>query len=289
MRLIVPFTNREEISLLKELGVSALLLETSCWTRTSTHPYSLTECIELISLIHQEKMMAYVSFNTLIHEAEGTSLGQWLNALNDAGADAFVAFDLTVAVVAQSLGIHRKVIYQPGTFNTHSRFAKSLLSLDLKGITLSKEATVDEIIAIAAANPQLSLSLVGHGAIEMFYSRRALLSNHARHQQQPLITSERLWLQEENRLEHLYPIVEDQFGTTIFRPKKLASFAFLTELTPWISEWFLSRLFLDDSECYAAIEAYLSNDDTRFIAQYGHDYDDGFYHQKTGMKKQVGR
>ncbi|MDD4354274.1 MAG: U32 family peptidase [Candidatus Izemoplasmatales bacterium] len=287
MRLIVPLKNREEIALLKSMGVSGLLLETDRFTRASTVSFTLAQCEELIALIHQEKMEAYIAFNTLIHETDLSELNKWLISLGKAGADALVAFDLTVAIVAQTLGFHKKVIYQPGTFNTHSRISFSLQSLDLKGITLSRELSLDEIKTISLANPELPLSLQGHGFIELFVSRRKLITNHYRHNPKSTRSSGPFWLQEEQRPDEKYPIMEDQFGTQIFRPKKLASFSVFSQLDPWIKDWFISRLFLNDVEFYAAITAYVLHEYDQFLDIYASEYDEGTMYQKIGVKKLV--
>jgi putative protease len=274
MKLVATLKNPQEILTLKSLGASVLMLETDAFTRASEATFSLQECQSLIPEIHEAGMQAYVLFNTMIHESDLEALKKWLVGLVHGDVDAIVAFDLSVAVMANMMGIHQRVIYQPGTFNTHCQMAKELKSLELKGTTISREATIDEVIRFALNNPEIERSLVGHGYLEMFVSRRKLVTNHFRYRKQDQFSTGRFTLQEMTRPTMDYPISEDRFGTQIFRAKKVAVFSLVTVLDPIIDDLFISRVFISDREYYDAIKAYRLHDSTAFMAQYGADYED---------------
>jgi collagenase-like PrtC family protease len=152
--------------------------------------------------------------------------------------------------------------------------AQEIKSLELKGVTISRETTRDELIRFASNNPEIERSLVGHGYLEMFVSRRKLITNHFRHLKQDQIPIGRFSLQETTRPTMDYPISEDRFGTQIFRARKCAVFNLMTVLETTIDDLFISRVFIDDCEYYDAIKAYHLHDSATFMTKYGSDYED---------------
>lgn len=285
MRIVATLKNQAEIAKLIQLGVDVFLLETSRFSRTAVFPLEYNEIQSLTEMIHQEGKQAYVILNTMIHESDLLELQDLLLLLKQIAIDGIVCYDFTVSAIASTFGLMNKIIYQPGTMNTHSLEVPFLASLGMKGITISREITINEIETIIRKNVGIEFSLVGHGYLDMFYSRRKLLTHFFDHSHLQLKADGVYHIQEDERPNDWFPIVEDRFGTHVFRAHKLASFAFLPQLQNGIADFFVARFLLTDEEYYDAISAYRSQDGTQFQEKYADGYDTGFYLLKTEMKK----
>ncbi|MBN2504249.1 MAG: U32 family peptidase, partial [Bacilli bacterium] len=226
MRIVATLKNKDEIALLAKIGADAFLLETNLFTRAAESPLSLETIKELVKAIHRRRKKAYVLLNTLIHEADIAMLDEYLEELRRIKIDAIVCYDLTVILVASKHKLEKLCIYQPGTMSTHPKNLAFYEQLGIKGVTISREITLEEIMGFFTEETKIEFSLMGHGYQEMFYSQRKLVSAYLNHQGLPhdTLAGANLSIREKQRLDQFFPIVEDGFGTQIFRAKKLASF-----------------------------------------------------------------
>ncbi|MCK5731922.1 MAG: U32 family peptidase, partial [Tenericutes bacterium] len=198
--------------------------------------------------------------------------------------DGIVIGDLSVYVLAKNIGIEHLIIYQPGTMNTDSYSKEYFSQRKIKGITLSREITLDEIRLICTNKSGIEISLVIHGYLDMFYSKRKLLTNYIIHkgiEGKKLKNNYELRLNEEIRPNDFYPIFEDKFGTHIFRSHKLLSADEFDDFKEIIDLFFIERIFLSDKEYYDSIKLYSKKiTKTEFLSKYN-SYDSGFYYKRT--------
>ncbi len=288
MRLVARLKTIEEAAKLSQMGIDAFLLDTKLSTKKIAN-YNLDDLDGIIRRLSKTKKAIYVLVNKMIHEQDLQDLDILMRYLKTVPIQGILASDMTVYVVAKEYGLDHLIIYQPGTYNTNTYDLAYFNDLKIKGITLSKEITLAEIEKIANKEHHIELSLIGHGYLDMFYSKRKLLTNYARHKhlnKVELKDNYLLRLEEEIRKDEFYPILEDDAGTHIFRSKKLWSFSEFSELTEIIDEMFIERIFLDDEEYYEAIKAY-KNEALRpdFIAKYASEYDSNFYYLYTEKLK----
>jgi U32 family peptidase len=94
--------------------------------------------------------------------------------------------------------------------------------------------------------------MVGHGHLNMFYSKRQLIDNFMHYQEQDNIYHERqdMKIIEENRPDDPYPIVEDDAGTHVFRSQVFSSLEYLSELKEVVDYLIIDTLFKDDQYLY---------------------------------------
>ena len=72
--------------------------------------------------------------------------------------------------------LENKLIYHPETLNTNYYDPQFWENKGIKGLTISKEITLDDIKEIAETS-EIEISLIGHGHLNMFHSRRPLIEN----------------------------------------------------------------------------------------------------------------
>lgn len=273
----------DEIKTLVNLGVDVFCIDTSLSVKAINE-----NLITDIGLINKAGKSIYLLINKMIHERNLDSLGDLLEIAKKHQVEGIVVGDMTVAIMAEKYGLKDRVIYQPGTFNTHSYDSNYFTNLGIKGITLSKEITLEEM-KIIADDKKLEFSLIGHGFIDMFYSRRKLLTNYLifkgiKHGD--IKNNHSFRLKEEERINSSYPIIEDKFGTHIFRDKAQISFNEISILEEFIDDLFIERLFLGDEEYYLAIKAYKNKEhQEKFLSKYENKYSTGFYYQYTEKLK----
>lgn len=291
MLLGTTLKNKDEIQKLIRHGVDVFVLETDAFTKDAIAPLSLPEILSIVKLIHEFSKQAYVSINTIIHEKDLSYLRDYLSQLNDFGIDGILIFDLTVSVIAEELGMKNLCVYNPGTMNTTSEEVEFLRNSPLKGLTISKEITLDEIVHITDVSSKLEYSLIGHGYLEMFTSRRELLTNYFIFQGWDLQTLRKnhpYFIEEELRDGLLCPIIEGSHGTTIFRPKKLFSLEAYHKLSSHLHLFLISRLLMEDEELYDSLDCYKGVlSEKEFLRRYSDSYDTGFFFKKTELKKVV--
>jgi putative protease len=224
----------------------------------------------------------------MIHENLLSVLDDFLAFLSRIHVDGIVCFDLSVLAMAEKNGLADLIIYRPGTMNTNSYDPWFFRKLKIKGLTLSKDITLEELISIGEDYQGMEISLVGHGYLFLFYSKRPLLKDYFeyKHAKTDFLNDESFRLAEQARHGEYYPIYEDKFGTHIFRSKKLQSFNEIKVMRPYLSDLFIERMFLADTEYFEAIAAYCDERlEASFLTRYGHGYDSGFYYTKTAPKK----
>ncbi|MDY0139182.1 MAG: U32 family peptidase, partial [Candidatus Izemoplasmatales bacterium] len=253
MRIVAKLKTVEEIEKLIDLGVDVLSVDTPLAVRgINKDLYD-----ELDKIVKYNKPV-YLFLNKIIHEDDIDLVRSILQYAKEKGVSGIVVGDITVMIIAREYEMQDRVIYQPGTMNTNSFDSDYFFMNSIKGITISKEITLEEIKKILE-NKKTEFSLVGHGFLDMFYSKRKLLSNYFVYKNivhENIVNNQGFRLKEEMRKESFYPILEDEFGTHIFRDKALESFSEIKELQDKLDDFFVERIFLDDEEYYESIKAY---------------------------------
>ena len=281
MLIIATPKSIPEIVDLKAAQVDGLVFSSERFTRDPLLPLAEYDLFKAISACQSHGLRAYVMVDAIIHETDLKPLKQLLAGLSSQDIDGIVAYDLTTALLAADLGLAAKVIFQPGTFNTHPHAFGQLRALGINQATLSREITFAKIREIMETNKDIAFSLVGHGYLDMFYSQRKLLTLFHQYRKREFAKDGAYALAEKQAPDRLYPISEDATGTHIYRSRKLQSFPYLPYLNRHLAELFLSRHHLDDLEYFAAITAYKTGDYTAFLERYGGEYDTGFYEVAT--------
>jgi putative protease len=283
MRLVARLKNLNEIEKLINLRVDCFLVDTPLAIRAINK--DLFNHLDKIKSFGKD---IYLLINKMIHEDDIEDVKGILKIANEIGVSGIVAGDITLMVLADEFGLKNKVIYQPGTMNTSSFDNEYFFLKQIKGITISKEITLEEIKKIFE-NKKTELSLVGHGYLDMFYSKRKLISNYfiyKSNDKKNIVDNDSFKLKEEMRPDSFYPILEDEAGTHIFRDKALNSFMEFNELKMGLDDFFIERIFMSDEEYYDSIAAYQDQSLVEeFLIKYQDNYNKGFYYQYTEKLK----
>lgn len=289
MNIVAWAYDESELEKFSSVGVSTVLLETP-FTRNKSTEYNEERFLNLIQQAKALGLSVYLSFNTMIHERMIESITKFIDFVKERSIDGFVVFDFTLYQILKKVQLESKMIYQPGTLTTNYFDPYFCKVHNLKGITISKEITLHQMLEIMMVTDGIEYSYVGHGFLEMFYSRRPLIQDYYMFKGwEPLnvLNHKEYYLIEQLRENEPYPIVEDDFGTTIFRSNKLISFNELGVLKPYLTDFFIERFHLSFEEYTDAIEAYINPKlQKTYLDKYPLHIDSGFYYREIGSKKE---
>lgn len=290
MRLIPVLTYETQIAAFANAGAGGILVPVEGFAARSRCRFSVDSIRRIVRDAHALGLTVHLRMNQIIHETDLERLRSSLSNLADVPFDRLVCFDLTVAIVAAEMNLIHKVIYQPGTLATNVYDPGFYAKLGLIGLTLSPDIQINELIEIAKAASGIECSLVGHGYLPMLISKRNLLTAYVGDTvNPPLVKNDFAYqLTEEKRPDELLPILEDEFGTHLFRPAALASFEELPLLHQLLADVYLETIFIPEDEVLLAIMCYAGKISKQtFFARSKMPYDSGFYYRPTAAKKEA--
>jgi U32 family peptidase len=290
MRLIAVLTYETQIAAFATAGAGGILVPVEGFAVRSKRRFSVAAIRRIVSDAHALGLTVHLRMNHIIHETDLERLRSTLKELADVPFDRLVCFDLTVAIIAAELGMIHKVIYQPGTLATNVYDPGFYAKLGLKGLTLSPDIQINELMEIAKAANGIECSLVGHGYLPMLISKRNLLTAYYGESLNPPSVKNdfNYHLTEEKRPGELLPILEDEVGTHLFRAAALASFEELPLLQHLFADVYIETNFIPEDEVLLALMTYTGKISKQtFFARSTTPYDSGFYNRPTAAKKEA--
>ncbi len=204
--------------------------------RTAASNFGKDDLIKGIQYAHEKGVKVHVACNTLPHNEEIPRLPEFLEFLNDAGADAVIAADIgTMGLVkkyAPKCELHASV--QSGIVNYLT--ANAFYDMGAKRVVLARELSLAEIAEIRAKTPkELELEAFAHGAMCVSFSARCLLSSYmtGRDANRGDCAQPCRWsysLIEQKRSGQLFDITETDKGTYILNANDLCMAEHLKEM-----------------------------------------------------------
>lgn len=286
MKLIVTASNDTIFSLLDK-AIDGIILPIKNHAMRFGETFDLNDLASYIKQAHQKNKQLFVAVNAIYHEDKLDDLAETMMTLSTLAIDGIYFADLAVYEFAQSYGLKDKLIYYPETYVTNYQDMAFWASEQIKSAVLSREMTLEDIEAISKNSP-LSVSIIGHGYLNMFHSKRRLIKtffDYTKHKQKTDLTNQTYKIIEEIR-DEAYPIYQDQFGTHIFREKPLASIRVFESLTPYVDNFIIDTQFYQNDVIYDIIDDYVALKAGHSIdASKYDDHDDGFYYKKTVYKQ----
>lgn len=289
---VTPYTI-ESIPKFVDAGVDIFIMGNETYANRLVHSFSnfeLEEASELIASLGKE---LYISMNIMMHNKDIENIKTFLTYLKTLKISGIIFGEVGVYQVAKELDMVDLLIYHPETLNTNFYDPIFWNQLGIKGVTISKEITLEEIKNICKDSP-LEVSMIGHGHLNMFHSRRPLIENffkYNRSEYEDLINNRHLTIVEEIRNE-AYPIFQDLHGTHIFRDKALESFQEVTSIRESLDTFIIDGIFKDTDYLIKVVKDYQAilkaQDQTlaeEISKKYENDHDSGFLYKKTVYDK----
>ena len=137
------------------------------------------ELRQAVALCHSHGVAVHVTCNTMPRNDEVARLPQWLEFLQDAGADAAIVADVGVLALLKRHAPRVKAHISTQASVSNYQGAAAWYDLGASRVILARELSLDEVAGIRAKAPRgLELEGFVHGAMCVSYSGRCLLSNY---------------------------------------------------------------------------------------------------------------
>lgn len=281
MRIVAKMYYMTELETFMAMNLDVFLLETP-YSKAAIHPFSMEDIKEMTLSVHRRGKKVYLLMDRMIHENDLSGITRYLLEVS-CFVDGIILADITVAIILRNLGATRMGIYQPGPLNTHHHIASFVQDLGMRGFVLAPELTLSEIDTITSVDSSVEIGFQGFGHIEMFHTRRHLLTSFFSHEKRSFDAQATYFLKEASRQPY-YPIIEGEEGTTIYRPI-MSSRKYLDRLRACIDDFYLMRLDIDDDTYFQHVKAYLTGDFS-LIRDEGHST--GYLDKTIDTNPQVG-
>lgn len=291
MKIAVTPIGVEGINELSLNGADIFLIGNKFLANRLAYSFPIDEIITANNLIKKNNKEIYIVLNMIVHNENIPKIEEFLKTIKDLNVDGIIFGDMAVYQLAKNIGLEYLLIYNPETLNTNFYDPIFWSKQGIKGLTISKEITLDDIKQISK-DKVLEISLVGHGYLNMFHSKRPLIENFFKYtnkEYDEYIENRNLKVVEEIRNES-YPIFQDNQGTHIFRDKSLESFKEVKILSDYLDVFIIDGIFKDNDYLNKTVKHYhdlLSNiGDAEDISKlYEGDHDSGFLYKKTVYDK----
>lgn len=164
---------------------------------------------EIVPLLSQEKEI-YLSLNKMMHHEDLSYLKEVLTFFQDKNVK-IIFYDLGVLKIAKDLGMIDKLVLGQEHLNTSWMSHQFYESLGIFNTILSSDITLKEILEMKEKT-KMNVYVTSYGYIPIFHSKRKLITSYFQYIQK----------KKEDALyyifdkDHLYPIIEEESGTTVY-------------------------------------------------------------------------
>jgi len=173
MKLIVSATT-DTLEMLLEKAIDGVIFPVRGHAMRYGETFDADKIEEYVKRAHAKGKKAYLSMNAIHHEPELASLESTFESLSKIPFDALYFADLAVYEIADDYGLVHKLIYYPETYVTSDLDMRFWAEQSVKSAVLSREMTLEDIKVISQESP-IGVSIIGHGYLNMFHSKRRLI------------------------------------------------------------------------------------------------------------------
>lgn len=293
MNIVVTLQSITDIERLSEAGTDVFVIGNDEFANRLLSSFSNEEISQASTMIKALNKKLYINANLIVHNKDLDKMNEHLEFIKSLDVDGIIFGDIATYVLAKKLSIENLLIYNPETLNTNLYDPVFWNDKGIKGIVISKELTLIDILTITKSSP-IETGIIGHGHLNMFHSRRPLIENYFKHadkEYDEYIENKSLRLVEEKR-DEAYPVYQDKHGTHIFREKSTQSFNEIIELSESLNDFYIDGLFKDSEYLVGVVNDYKNIikknnlDFTKEISKkYQENHDTGFLYKKTVYDK----
>ena len=267
MKLIVSPSSYEQINTLVNKDIYGILL--------SIDKFSVNDSfyvdVEDIDKIDFKNKKVFISLNKMMHNSDLEYLSDVINKIKNKDIK-IIFYDMAVYNIAREYNILDKLIISQDHLNASNLSNNFYYNIGIKGSLITSDITGNELNEIKD-NTKMDIYFMAYGYAPIFYSRRYLITNYLKY-----INCKDKYKKYEILSDNnvVYPIVEEEYGTTIYTPKPINLINHLDELTN-IDYLVLKNNMINDDEFNKMVDKYLKNEkiDDEYI---------GFFDKKTIYK-----
>ena len=260
---------------------------------TTGYNFEMEELKSISEYVKSHNRKVYVVMDNFISEDEKMLLYEYFDYIDGLDVDGIYFHDLGIYDVAKSYGMLSKLIYDGKQVLCNSLDTAFILDRGIDSVVLSRELTLQEISSIVKNNEgRVDLQVFGH--LRMSYSKRKFLTNYFNeiNKEYDYLNKKTLSLVEEQR-NYRMPILEDDYGTTIYTDFIFEMFNEIASLKPFLKRAIVDTLFIEDEGliqqiCRDLRRITIENKDflkDSLLHNYPNNYSSGYLYQRTNITK----
>jgi putative protease len=230
--LVTPLTVNDILPLC-EAGADAFVVGEQRYGLRLAGEFIRKDVQKAIELAHSKGKKVYVAMNAIFHNEKIEELGDYIQFVSAAKADAIIFGDPAVLMTAREVAPDMKLHWSTETTGTNWYTCNYWGRKGAKRAVLAREINMDAIVEMKE-NAEVEIEVQVHGMSCMFQSRRSLLGNYYEYQGNVMEIENRnmqenMFLHDKER-ENKYPIFEDENGTHIMSPNDICIIDELQEM-----------------------------------------------------------
>lgn len=158
-----------------DAGADAVYFGLTHFTARAKTGFTLAELPEAMRTLHRRGVKGYVTYNSLVFDAELPQAARGLASIAEAGADAIIVQDLAVVKLAREIAPGLEIHGSTQMSITSAEGARVAQSLGASRVVLARELSLDEIRALHRETT-IGLEVFCHGALCVSYSGQCFSS-----------------------------------------------------------------------------------------------------------------
>ncbi|NLP51351.1 peptidase U32 family protein [Bacillus sp. RO1] len=230
--LLVTPLNLTNLKDLIDAGADAFVVGEERYGLRLAGEFKKDEVKAAIELAHKHGKKVYVAMNALFHNEKVDELSDYLQFLNEAGADAVIFGDPAVLMAAKEVAPNMPLHWNTETTATNYYTCNYWGRKGSKRAVLAREINMDAIVEIKE-NAEVEIEVQVHGMTCMFQSKRSLLGHYFEYQGKQMEVEkgkERAMILHDKERSNKYPVYEDENGTHIMSPNDMCIIDELEEM-----------------------------------------------------------
>jgi len=265
-KILVQPNSLENLGDVLKTDIDGVILSLENLSVNSNLYVSLEDVKSILNLTSKE---ICISINKIMHNEDLELLEQTLVALNKMNISKIFFYDLSVMNISKRLNIKKELVIFQDHLNASIYSNNFYRKRGIQYAVITNDITKEEINEIAKSN---HLMLICYGYLPIFYSRRYLITNYLKYINQD--KKSKTYYIKNN--EDKYPIIEEQYGTTIYTKEPINLINDINELN--IDYMILNAFNTDRKEFLDILNQYIKN------APDAEEHYRGFIDKKTVYK-----
>ncbi|MEI7025308.1 peptidase U32 family protein [Paenibacillus sp. y28] len=220
--LLIPAGSLDEVKRYVEAGADSVMVGEGRFGLRLPGSMSPAHIAEAAAYMHGRGGKLYVSVNTIFENDDLDALPGYVKAMQEAGVDALVFGDPAVLIAMKQAGVELPLHWNTEMTSTNYVTANYWGKKGATRAFLARELNMEQVIEMKGA-VHMEIQVQVHGMTNIYHSRRNLVHNYLRHQNEFIDGTELaslgadrgFRLMEAERPDLRFPVFEDESGTHI--------------------------------------------------------------------------
>lgn len=179
LELLMPAGNLKKLKTAFHFGADAVYIGGKTFSlRAFADNFTNEEIAEATNYAHSLGKKVYVTVNIFARNADLENAKSYFEFLQSANVDAVLISDIGLVTLCKEVAPNLTIHLSTQANTTNLLAVKFWQSMGIKRVVLARELSLDEVLEINNAVPDMELEAFVHGAMCMSYSGRCLLSTY---------------------------------------------------------------------------------------------------------------